>query len=418
MGTGIRVPVLRRDNSLRVMTQGYAWLSDLRRAAGRRTVLTRLGGRPAAGLEGPDAARFFYDEDHVLRAGALPEPVTGTLFGKGAVHTLDGEAHRVRKAMFVALLMDDDGIASLVRRATEAWDDAVPDWTARERIVLHEESAKVLARAVCGWAGIPLAGDEVPGVARDLTAMVNGFATPGPRHWRARRARGRRERWLSDLVERVRAGTAKVPAGSAVEVVAQHRDCDGALLDPRVAAVELINVIRPTVAISWFLAFSAHALAHWPHHRGRLASGGAAFPEAWAHEVRRFYPFAPFVGGRTPQAVEWDGERIPQGVLVLLDVYGQNHDGELWDDPEEFRPERFLGRETGAFELIPQGAGDPRTNHCCPGEQIVVAVLAVLATRLARLDVGYPDQDLGISLRRIPALPASRVILEVRGTSG
>ena len=47
--------------------------------------------------------RFFYDERHVRRAGVLPEPVRSTLFGHGAGHSLDGEVHRLRKAMFLSL---------------------------------------------------------------------------------------------------------------------------------------------------------------------------------------------------------------------------------------------------------------------------------------------------------------------------
>jgi hypothetical protein len=43
-----------------------------------------------------------------------------------------------------------------------------------------------------------------------------------------------------------------------------------------------------------------------------------------------------------------------------------------------------------------------------------VALLAALAVRLARLDVDVPQQDLSISLRRIPARPASGVVLRVR----
>ncbi|MGY1643546.1 cytochrome P450 [Geodermatophilus sp. SYSU D00703] len=405
----------RLDNSVQMLAKGYAWLPDERRARGRRTVATRLGGLPTFGIEGPEAARFLYDEDHVRRAHAIPEPVQGTLFGKGAVHTLDGHAHRVRKAMFVALLMDPRRIPPLVERVTAAWDAAVPGWTARDDIVLFDEARVVLTRAVCDWAGVPLAEDEVPGVARDLTAMVDGFATGGPRHWRARRSRGRQEARLARLVEEVRDGGTTVPAGSVVDVVARHRDADGERLDPHTAAVELLNVVRPTVAISWFVAFSGHALVRWPQYRGKLASGDPAFAEAWAHEVRRFYPFAPFIGGRAPREVEWDGERIPRNAMVLLDLYGQGHDPDLWGDPYAFRPERFLDREIGAFELVPQGAGDPRTNHRCPGEQIVVAVLAALAVRLARLPVDVPDQDLTISLRRIPAIPASGVVLRVRG---
>jgi fatty-acid peroxygenase len=403
----------RLENGLQLVAKGYGWLPDKRRALSRRTVPTRLGGMPAFGIEGPDAARFLYDEKHVLRAGALPEPVQATLFGKGAVHTLDGEPHRVRKAMFVALLMREDGIASLVQRATEAWDDAARQWAGR-RIVLFGEAAQVLAAAVTRWAGVPLRDDEVAALARDLQALVDGFATAGPRHFRGRRARGRRERWLAALVEDVRAGRAAVPEGSAVAVVAQHRDADGELLDPRVAAVELLNILRPTTAISWFLAFSGHALIRWPQHRDRLAGGDAAFAEAFAHEVRRFYPFAPFVGGRAPRDVEWDGERIPKQAMVLLDLYGQNHDPDLWGDPYAFRPERFLGREIGEFDLVPQGGGDPRTGHRCPGEQITVAVLSALAVRLARLQFDVPEQDLSISLRRIPAKPASGVVLAVR----
>jgi fatty-acid peroxygenase len=403
------------DNSLNLLAQGYAWLPDKRRAQHRRTVATRLMGMRAVGLEGPAGARFFYDESHVRRAGALPEPVAGTLFGKGAVHHLDEDPHRVRKAMFVALLMGD-GAGPLVERTTAAWDDAVTGWAQRREIVLVEESAEVLTGAVCRWAGVPVTDDEVPSVARDLTALVDGFATGGPRHWRARRARGRREAWLARLVEDVRSGSASVPEGSAVSVVASHRDAGGEQLEPRVAAVELINVIRPTVAISWFLAFSAHALIRWPEHRERLASGEPAFARAFAHEVRRFYPFAPFVGGRAPREVEWEGERIPEGAMVLLDIFGQNHDPELWADPYVFSPERFLGRDIDAFELIPQGGGDPRTGHRCPGEELTVAVLSALAVRLARLRFDVPQQDLSISLRRIPARPASGVRLAVHGT--
>jgi fatty-acid peroxygenase len=403
------------DDSLRLLTTGYGWLPDRRRAEGRRTVRARLAGMRAVALEGPDAVRFFYDEDHVRRSGALPEPVVGTLFGKGAVHTLDGHPHRVRKSMFVALLMGD-GIGPLVERTTAAWDDAVKAWSQRRSIVLFDEVANVLAGSVARWAGVPVTDDEIPALARDLLALVDGFATGGPRHWRARRARGRREAWLAELVRDVREGRTTVPEGSAVNVVASHRDADGEPLEPRVAAVELLNVLRPTVAISWFVAFSAHALIRWPDNRKRLASGDPAFAEAFAHEVRRFYPFAPFLGGRAPREVEWDGQRIPKGSMVLIDLYGQNHDAELWGDPYAFRPERFLDSDIDAFELIPQGGGDPRTNHRCPGEQVTVAQLAALATRLARLQYDVPDQDLSISLRRIPAKPASGVVLAVHGS--
>ncbi|MFD3530742.1 hypothetical protein [Streptomyces sp. NPDC058664] len=57
---------------------------------------TRLLGRPVRVLSGPRDVDLFYDERHVRRAGALPGPVLDTLFGRGAVHTLDGAEHHVR----------------------------------------------------------------------------------------------------------------------------------------------------------------------------------------------------------------------------------------------------------------------------------------------------------------------------------
>ncbi|MFI7606219.1 cytochrome P450 [Micromonospora sp. NPDC049366] len=408
-------PYARFDDTLALALEGFAWLPNRLRRCDADVLATRLLGQRAVALHGPEAARFFYDERHIHRHGAIPGPVRSTLFGHGAVHGLDGEAHRVRKALFVALLIDGS-IDDLVRRVAAAWDAAARDWAARGPVVLFDEVSRVLTRGVGEWVGLPLRDDELPALAADLVAMVDGFATAGPRHWRARRARTRREEWLAGLIEGVRRGEAAVPAGSAVRAVAEHRDADGSLLDPCTAAVELLNIVRPTVAVSWFVAFTGHALHRWPEHRDRLRAGDGAFAEAYAHEIRRFYPFAPFVGGRAAADLGWGGVRIPAGALVLLDLYGQNHDPRVWPEPYRFHPDRFLDRPIGEFELVPQGGGDPRTGHRCPGEMITVALLRDLAVRLARLDYELPSQDLGISLRRIPTRPRSGVVVDVRRT--
>lgn len=400
------------DDTLGLVLGGYAWLPALRRKSGdAEAVFLRLLGRRAVALRGKAAVSFFYDESHVRRHGAIPEPVQGTLFGHGAIHTLDGEAHRHRKAMFLSVLKDPYQVRALTESVSAAWAAAAPGWAGRP-VVLFDEAARVLSRGVCAWAGVPVEPSEVPALAADLTAMVDGFATVGPRHWRARRARGRRERWLSALIEQVRAGSVTAPAGSALSVVAGCTGVDGELLDTRHAAVELLNVIRPTVAVAWFAAFSGHALHRWPQHRSRLRDGDIAYAVAFAHEVRRFYPFAPFVGGRAVRDLTWEQERLPAGSMVLLDLFGQNHDPQLWPQPYRFDPQRFLGSEPDPDMLIPQGGGDARTGHRCPGEDVTVALLATLAVRLARLDYEVPEQDLTISLRRIPALPRSRFVMQ------
>jgi fatty-acid peroxygenase len=402
------------DDTLSLLMEGYGWLPDRRRRAAGNSVRTRVMGQRAVGLCGPDAARFFYDESHIERRTAVPEPVQGTLFGHGAVHTLDGEAHRFRKAMFTSL-MSPQGVAELVKATEAVWDEAAAWWPRRGNVVLFDEVSRVITRGVCDWTGVPLADDEVANVAADLVALVDGFATLGPRHWRARVARARLESRLADLVRRVRTGEALAPEGSALSTVAAHRDADGAELGERVAAVELLNVIRPTVAVCWFVAFAAHALHRWPQHRAPLAADKPGFAQAFVDEVRRFYPFAPFIGGRAVRDLSWEGCAIPEGTLVLLDLYGQNHDAAVWPDPYSFDPERFLGRQIGAYELVPQGGGDPTTGHRCPGEAITILLLQALTVRLARLTYTVPAQDLTISLRRIPARPTSGMVINVTG---
>ncbi|WP_217142779.1 cytochrome P450 [Streptomyces sp. AC627_RSS907] len=394
------------DRTLALLTEGYAWLPNRMRDSPDSVVRTRLLGRPALAVRGPEAVRFFYDEGHVHRHGAIPAPVLDTLFGQGAVHTLDGGAHRTRKELFLPLL-DPDRVAGLTEHVTAAWDEAVRAWSGRPRVVLFDAAGVVLTRGVCRWAGLPSGAFDAEPLARDLVAMVDGFATPGPLHLRARRARARQEERLARLVEDVRSGAVTAPADSVLERVARHHDTPGGPLDAGTAAVELLNVLRPTAAVSWFVAFAAHALHRWPEHRERLRAGDGAFATAFAHEVRRFYPFAPFLGGRTVTELTWHGASVPAGGILLLDVYGQNHDEELWGDPYAFRPERFLDRPAERDELIPQGGGDPATGHRCPGERITVGLLESLAVRLARLEYTVPDQDLRIPLRRVPTRPRS-----------
>ena len=113
------------DSTLALMAQGYAWLPDRRRRSGGKPVHCRLMGKNAVALRGPEAVRFFYDERHIERHGALPGPVLDTLFGRGAVHTLDDRQHRVRKALFMSLLTDRNA-GSAPLRGTSGLSGALP----------------------------------------------------------------------------------------------------------------------------------------------------------------------------------------------------------------------------------------------------------------------------------------------------
>jgi fatty-acid peroxygenase len=242
--------------------------------------------------------------------------------------------------------------------------------------------------------------------------MIEGAGAVGPRNWRGLLRRSRTEDWARSIINNVRAGYMRVPPGTATEIIAMHRDADGRLLDTKVAAVELINVMRPTVAVARYVTFAALALHRYPECRQKLISGDKSYLEGFVQEVRRFYPFFPAVGGRALVDFEWRGMRIEKGTWVLLDVYGTNHDERIWGDPWNFRPERFIDWKHSDFSLIPQGGGDVDFGHRCAGEWLTVQTMKT-AVRLLVTAMEYeiPRQDLRINLYRMPAVPTSRLVM-------
>jgi fatty-acid peroxygenase len=403
------------DDSFALAKGGYDFLAQRRHESpDPRVADIRIMGKRVVAVGGPELTREFYDADRFTRENALPGFVLDTLFGRGAVHTLEGAAHRERKAMMVDVLHGDHP-EQLIELIAAEWDAAALRWQdSGARLSLHRASAEVLLVASCAWMGVPLSPGETSEKTDWMLAMVDGFLPTGWRHVRARRARRCAEEWIARMVVRSRESGGRF--SSRWRAIVEHKDATGALLDPHVVAVEVLNILRPATAISWFVAYAGHALARWPEHRAELSD--SAYATAFAHELRRFYPFVPGLGAlsRRDQQLGQTGVDAPAGTLVVLDVYGQHHDRLWWDTPEAFRPARFRDRPIDAYTLIPQGGGDMRTGHRCPGEDATVGALACIVPRLASMAYSVPDQDLRIPLRRIPAHVNSGLVIEPGGS--
>jgi fatty-acid peroxygenase len=395
------------DQTLNLVRQGYPWASRLR--AGAVAVPTRLLGRRAVVVGGPEGVRRFYDP-RLRRRGAIPLPVRGVLFGPGAVHGLDDAAHTHRKSLFVDVLTPA-AAERLTAAAEQAWQAAARRWPTAGPVVLFDEAVEVIGAAVLGWAGIALPAAEQRRRARQLATVVDGFGTPGAPYGRALVARWQSDRWARRLVRAARAGRVAAEPGSALEAVAAFRDRSGRPLPARVAAVELLNLVRPTVAAAWFVTFAGLALHEQPQWRDRIAAGDEAALAAFAQEVRRRYPFVPVLAAKARYDQDVAGVRVRRGALVLLDVHGTDHDPAHWKDPEEFDPGRFLGPAPDPDTLVPQGGGAVATGHRCPGEAVVLGQIAAAVRVLSRTPYRLPPQDLRVDLTRMPTRPSSGVLL-------
>lgn len=407
-----RMPTERApDSTLALLRDPYGWIGRRCEAHGSDAFAARLLLQPTICMRGADAARLFYDERRFARAGAAPRRLRATLFGRGGVQGLDDGAHVTRRALFLRVLAPER-VAALTSRVERGWVERIARWEGRGRVVLADEVGELLCEAVCAWAGVPLAAADVPGCTRWMHLMIESPAAVGPLHLRGRRARGRAERWAAGLVRDARRGRLRVEPGTALHEVAAHREPGGRRLPPRVAAVELLNVLRPVVAVDRFVAFAAAALVEHPAWRGRLRDDPSLIGP-FVQEVRRTAPFFPVVAARVRADFEWRGMRFPAGRRALLDLSGTDHDGRIWADPDDFRPERFLGREPGPFELVPQGGGGAVRGHRCPGEELTIALMRVAVDALVRrMEHDVPPQDLRPRRSpRAPALPASGVVI-------
>ncbi|MFD0484476.1 cytochrome P450 [Kineococcus sp. GCM10028916] len=405
------------DLLLTLVTRGFDGLPRLSGAP----LPTRLMGRRALLLRGPQGVRTFYDSSRTARSGAVPGVLSNVLFGRGAVHGLDDAEHRVRKELFTSVLAPEN-VQSLLTESGAQWRRTVLGWQrGRGRFVLFEEAVHVLGRSVLRWSGVSDGEDEQRDTRRahDLMLIVDGFGSAGRRFLRARAARSRCERWARDAVRQARAGGAA--GSSALGAIAHHRDTHGDLLDERTAAVELLNVLRPTVAVAWLVCQAAVALHENPDWRDIVLAADAAgdrggaeeLAVAVAHEVRRRYPFVPALAARVRRDGEVDGQRLRRGDRLVIDVVGTHRDPAEWPRPEAFDPDRFLGQGMCpvSHAFLPQGAGDARTGHRCPGEPATVRLLAQAVRVLASVEHRLPAQDLRMAPRPVPSRPASGYLL-------
>ncbi|KAK9066701.1 hypothetical protein SSX86_014024 [Deinandra increscens subsp. villosa] len=117
--------------------------------------------------------------------------------------------------------------------------------------------------------------------------------------------------------------------------------------------------------------------------------------QAIVKETLRLYPAGRLGGTRQfSEDCTVAGYHVPKGTWLMVNLFKLQQDPEIWSNPSEFRPERFLDEDhkhvdvKGAhFDLIPFGAG----RRSCPGTALALQLLhLVLATFLQHFDVSTP----------------------------
>ncbi|WP_246475653.1 cytochrome P450 [Brevibacterium renqingii] len=407
------------DSTAALIRDGYAFAARRSETWGTDLFTTRIFLQPTTFILGEEAAALFYDGEHFTRMGAMPPTVQHLLQDKGSVQALDPPVHGRRKEAFLSL-MGEEAMGRLGEIFDEEWTQTLDRLPGPRRIVLHDFARQVLTGTACRWAGVDVTDADLRRLTREFGMMIDRAGSMGPMNWYAQWRRRSTEDWAIEQIEKTRRGETEPGPGTALSVFAEHTDSAGELLSAESAAVELINILRPTVAVARFIVFAAVALTEHPQWRETFAAGDESDLEAFVQEVRRSYPFFPAVPARVRSPFEWRGHRFEPGDRVILDLYATCHDRRLWEDPAAFAPERFRGFSWAEQPntLIAQGAGRHDSDHRCPGEWSTVELMKRAVRQLSRTGSEVPTQDLSIPLNRFPTLPRSGFVFHYRGAPG
>lgn len=403
------------DNSLKVLKQGYLYTSNQRKRLGTDIFETRaLGGTKFVVLNGKEGAELFYDNEKIQREGMLPKRLVNTLFGKGAIHTIEGKKHIDRKALFMSLMTE--GNLQYVRELTRNyWLTNTQRMENMGQVNVYRESIVLLTRVGIRWAGVQAPEEDIERIATDMDIMIDSFKAIGTAfkgYKSSKDARRRVEDWLEDQIIQTRKGNIHPPEGTALYELSHWEDYKGNPMDSRTCAIDLMNTFRPLIAINRFVAFGMLAMYENPVTVEKIKTE-PDYAYKFSQEVRRFYPFVPFLPGMAKEDINFKGYQIEKGTRLALDIYGTLHDENVWENPNEFRPERFENWDGSPFDLIPQGGGDYWTNHRCAGEWITIIIMEETMKYFAsRVTYDVPEQDLTVDLNSIPGYIKSGFIIE------
>ncbi|CAO2840540.1 unnamed protein product [Amaranthus hypochondriacus] len=135
--------------------------------------------------------------------------------------------------------------------------------------------------------------------------------------------------------------------------------------------------------------------------------------KAVVKESLRLHPPAPLlVFHESSEDVKLNGFDVAAGTQVIINAWAIHRDPSFWEDPEEFRPERFLNNPcdfTGQyFHYIPFGAG----RRICPGISFgLMTIELLIANLIYEFDWKFPS---GIEAEKLDMTEAAGLTVGMR----
>ncbi len=182
-------------------------------------------------------------------------------------------------------------------------------------------------------------------------------------------------------------------ADDVLSLLMGARHDDGSSMSDAELRDELVTILgagHETTATG--LAWAMERLLRNPRVLARLrdsvAAGEDSYLEATIKETLRVRPVIVDVARKLTEPLSIGGYELPTGTFVMAAIAALHHREDLFPNPEEFRPERFLEGKADTYAWIPFGGG---VRRCIGAAFAEYEMRVVLRAILERADLSAPD---------------------------
>jgi len=211
------------------------------------------------------------------------------------------------------------------------------------------------------------------------------------------------------------AGGAETP-DDVLSLLLAARDEEGEAMSDAELRDELVTILgagHETTATG--LAWAMERLLRSPRALGCLrdsvAAGEDEYLDATVKETLRARPVIVDVARRLTAPLAIGGYEVPAGCFVLPAIAALHYREDLFPEPEEFRPERFLEAKPDTYSWIPFGGGVRRCIGAAFAEYEMKVVLRAFLER-AELSAPNPKPE-RVAVRNITLAPGKGTVVKL-----
>jgi cytochrome P450 len=371
----------------------------------------------------PQAVKQVFTADPALLHAGAANIILEPILGQRSVLLLDGPEHmRQRKLMLPPF--HGERMRNYGEMIAETTERQIAGWPRGRRFAvlpsMQAITLEVIMRAVFGVVDPVRRARLAKPLRRQLDTMANrrsflllvltqGRNVPGGPWARFAAARREADALIREEIRSRRAEPDAADRNDIFSLLLAARDEHGEPLTDQELRDELMTLLvagheTPATGVSWTL----ERIVRHPEVLERLRSDqlndSGEYLDAVIKETLRLRPVVPAVARRLQVPMEFGGWRLPAGVHIAPSIYLLHRQPDIYPDPTEFRPERFLTKPPGTYDWIPFGGGIRR----CLGASFALYEMKVVLETVLRTVQLQPTRGAGegVTRRAITFAPA------------